>query len=147
MSKQFIPQLPAVIGVNAEDTVRQIERNWKLAAEDALKDQLCASTIAPYKTNGNVCGHKVLDDNAALEALIKSSPDHFKAILSTQEIKAFRKIQLMNGVLSKYWEVDRKTGKLTGNPSAAYTKRLERLALANSASKQAPVISEPSTSA
>lgn len=126
MSSNFVPTLPMSVSDSSLDPIKQREREFKSVTEGALRIESCAQSIAPFKANGTMRGHKVLDDSAALHALIEAAPDHYQRILKASTISDFRKIQLMNGVLAKYWEMDRKTGKLTGNPSQSLLKRLAK---------------------
>ena len=94
------------------------------AAKSALRSLLttllgiesCATAVGKYKSNGSVLGHKVLDDSAAVDAIIESAPaelaKHIKAIALTQ----WDKCQVLNQVLRRHFEVDSR-GKLTGQPS------------------------------
>ena len=77
----------------------------------------CAAAIKKYKTNGTANGHKVLDDSAAVNALIEAAPPELaKQIQNVTTLTQWDKCQVLNGVLRRHFEVD-KRGKLTGNPS------------------------------
>jgi len=83
----------------------------------------CAKAIAEYKSNGTRRGHKLLDDAAAVKALIHSAPPEIGKQLATIDLNEYELTQDFNKVVRYHFEVD-KFGKLTGQPS----KRALRLA-------------------
>jgi hypothetical protein len=122
MTALFIPVVPGAI---TDNTVRSAERACREAFDVVLKDREVAAAIAPMKSNGSIAGHKILDDNSAVETIISLAPAAWKSALTDSRVTAFRRIQIFNGVLRKYFEMDSKTGKLTGNQAPSYVKRLE----------------------
>jgi hypothetical protein len=126
MNANFKLVVPASITSYAADPVRLRERAFRDAVIESLKDETVGEVIKPFKANGQMNGHKVLDDNAAVNALIEAAPGHYRVALATTEISPFRKTQLLNTALARYFEIDRRTGKLTGQPSAAYLKQLAK---------------------
>lgn len=119
----FIPVLPQAV---FESTTRAHERAFREAIDIVLKNEEIAKAIAPLKSNGQVRGNKILDDDRAVETIIKMAPAEWVSALATDEVTDFRKIQIFNGVLRKYFVVDSKTGKLTGEQAPAYLKRIAR---------------------
>ena len=108
----FIP----VIQADAEaDSIRHAERIVARAIREALHIEKVAQEIAPFKTDGVVTGHRVLDDDAAVKALVKHAPDHLRNAITAQKIGQYRMTQLLNRVLRAEFEMVK--GKLTGNPS------------------------------
>jgi len=85
----------------------------------SIRSSLCldevGKAIQPYKCNGLVTGHKVLDDHFAIAALLKASPDNIRTTIEAQKIKPMRMTQLLNQVLRSEWEMVK--GKLTGKLS------------------------------
>lgn len=96
------------------DTAREVERLYKLAAIAALQSEEGSASIARYKTNGTVTGHKVGDNIDAVRALAAvCGTDH--PALRNVKISDYRKSQLLDAVIRPWQEVG-KDGKLTGKP-------------------------------
>lgn len=112
--------------VSTGNPIQVMERAFRNAVTEVLKIQEAGEAIKPFKANGKVLGHKVLDDAAAVDALIGIAPLHYHDVLATKLISTYRKTQLLNTVLSKYFEIDSKSGKLTGQPSAKHLQRLAK---------------------
>lgn len=121
----FIP----VITSDSTDDIKLRKRTGRHLIEEMLHDVSLASVIAPFKSNGSPNGHKILDDAAAVRALLKNAPqsqaDRFKAL----ELKEFDCVQVFNQAIRRHFEMD-KRGKLTGLPS-------KRIALAAAKSAEA----------
>ena len=98
----------------AYNTMKELERNYKVAVNGALQTPAGTLAVQQYKVGESPEGHKVLDDARAVEALAEACGDMFP-VLRTTAIKTYRKAQLFNAELRKWQEVG-KDGKLTGNP-------------------------------
>jgi hypothetical protein len=120
----FVPVLNRI----EKDQNEPVERKLRRAIIQALQDPEVAAAIAPFKTNGSVLGHKVLDNGAAYNELAKASPDFLQDVLCTQAVSLFRKTQILDGVLRTEYKMDNRTGKLTGEKSDSYVRRLEKKA-------------------
>ncbi len=120
--------IPVIRPDTTVSTVKEEERLYKLAIRDALGDEKVAKAIAPYKTNGMVSGHKVLDDGEAVHLMETNSVGRSKEMFAaTPHILLYRRTQLLNQELRKEWDMDR-AGKLSGAPSPSKIKRLARKA-------------------
>jgi hypothetical protein len=108
----FIPQ---ILPDPEADSARNAERIVVKAMRDALGFEKVAAEIAPFKTDGNVTGHRVLDDDRAVKALVKHAPEHIRTAITSQKIGDYRMTQLLNRVLRAEFEMVK--GKLTGRPS------------------------------
>ena len=108
----FVPVIPPE---PEADSIRHAERNVTRAIREALHIEKVALEIAPFKNDGVVTGHRVLDDDAAVKALVKHAPDHLRNTITAQKIRPYRMTQLLNRVLRAEFEMVK--GKLTGNPS------------------------------
>jgi BMFP domain-containing protein YqiC len=113
------------------------EKNVRAAMIAALSIPEIARVISPFKANGSVTGHKVGDNIKAVEALIAAAYPHLRRDLEDERVSLFRKSQILDGVLRREYEVDAKTGKLTGHHSQSYQLRLARQE-ARSAAAQNP---------
>lgn len=118
-SPKFLPIIPSI---TTEDGKTELRRAFKSAAKSSLGIKACAEAIAPFKTNGNVLGHKVLDDGKAVEELIRVAPEPFKSTLGMAHLSLYEKIQGLNAVLRNQYEMDR-AGKLTGRLSKRLLER------------------------
>lgn len=87
----------------------------------------CAGSVAKYKSNGSPCGHKVLDDSAAVDALLDSAPAELAKQIHAISLTQWDKVQMLNEVLRRHFEVD-KRGKLTGQPSKLALLKQQRAA-------------------
>ena len=112
MSKLFSP----VITDGEQDSRRAAKATLRGLFTMLLKMPTCADAIAPFKSDGSRLGHKVLDDSAAVDALVKAAPSELAEQIKFVDISQYEKTQVLNQVLRKYFEMD-KTGKLTGQPS------------------------------
>ena len=120
--------LPVIRPDTTISTVKEAERLYKQAVRDALGDESVAKAIAPYKTNGIVTGHKVLDDGEAVRSLEKYASGRAKEMLGAcSDISLYRRTQLLNQALRREWEMD-KDRKIADRPSPSKIKRLERKA-------------------
>jgi hypothetical protein len=111
-SSLFIPVITAKDG----DSLRASKSALRALFTTLLSIQSCAAAIAKFKCNGTVLGHKVLDDSAAVQALIESAPAELAQQIKTVSLTQWDKCQVLNQVLRRYYEMD-KRGKLTGQPS------------------------------
>lgn len=116
MTSLFLPIIPAT---TASDSKSDLRRAIRGAFKLALDSKECAAAIAPFKSNGMLHGHKVLDNAAAVDALIKAAPPSLRSLLSTPELNTFEKTQQLDAVLRTRFEMG-KNGKLTGNMSPRY---------------------------
>ena len=109
----FIPviSIPGTGGGKA-----QLRRVMRDTIRQALRDEKCAQAIAPYKCNGDVLGHKVLDNSAAFDALMKTAPDNLRIVLKSDGLNQFEKTRCLDDVLRAEWQPD-KHGKYDGTPS------------------------------
>lgn len=104
--------------------IKSAENDSKRAAASALRSlfttllglQSCATAVSKYKTNGSVNGHKVLDDSAAVDALVESAPAELAKQIAAVSLTQWDKCQVLNQVLRRHFEMDKK-GKLTGQAS------------------------------
>lgn len=108
----FVPVIKSTDG----DSLRASKSALRALFTTLLSIQSCAAAVAKYKCNGSVLGHKVLDDSAAVEALIESAPAELAARIETIQLTQWDKVQVLNQVLRRHYEMD-KRGKLTGHPS------------------------------
>lgn len=107
--------IPRILPDPEADSARVAERIVAKAMRDALFFENVAKEIAPFKNDGKVTGHRVLDDDRAVKALVKHAPDHIRNAITSQRIGDYRMTQLLNRVLRAEFEMVK--GKLTGNPS------------------------------
>lgn len=118
--------LPVIRPDTETSSEREVERLYRKACEAALGDEAVARAIQPYKTNGIVTGHKVLDDNEAVHNMeMKATGRAREMFAACSELKPFRKTQLLNQTLRREFAMDR-AGKLNGEPSPSKLKRLEK---------------------
>jgi hypothetical protein len=118
--------LPVIRPDTSTSTVKEAERLYKQAVRDALGDESVAKAIAPYKTNGIVTGHKVLDDGEAVRSLEKHASGRAKEMFGAcSDISLYRRTQLLNQALRREWVMD-KDRKISDSPSQSKVKRLER---------------------
>jgi hypothetical protein len=116
MSKEaFTPIIPPT----SDDSRRTVRRTWRTVCTQALMTKEGAEAIAPFKLNGGVHGHKVLDDGFAVLKLIEATPEPLKALLTTDRLNLLEKSQQLNHVLRGTFEMDQR-GKLTGLYSKRY---------------------------
>lgn len=111
--------VPVIENQDGDDS-RTAKATLRMVFQNVLKIRECAEAIVPFKTNGTQRGHKVLDDSAAVDALIDSAPTVYADQIKNINLTQWERCQVLNQVLRRYFEID-KTGKLTGEPS----KRLQ----------------------
>ena len=111
----FIPVI-SIPGGSSSGGKAELRRVFRNTVRQALHDEKCAQAIAPYKCNGEVLGHKVLDNSAAIDALIRAAPDGLKVVLKTDGLNQFEKTRCLDDVLRAEWQLD-KRGKADGTPS------------------------------
>jgi hypothetical protein len=120
----FVPVIRPDITIS---TVKESERLYRHAVRDALGDESVAKAIAPYKTNGVVLGHKVLDDAEAVKLLEKNATGRAREMFGAcSDIALYRRTQLLNQALRREFEMV--NGKLTGDPSPSKLKQMARKA-------------------
>jgi hypothetical protein len=103
--------------------------------EAALRIPECAEAVRKFKGDGEVCGHKVLDNGKAVEALLDAAPSHLQSSLRTGDVTLFRKTQLLDAVLRNHWVVD-KRGKVDGTPSPRALLKQQKAAEREAAAEQ-----------
>lgn len=135
---QFLPQ---IVETQEADSQRESERRVRRAINEALHIKAVAEAIAPFKCNGVVTGHRTLDDDRAVAALLKQVPDYIRATINAQRLTAYRLIQIFNQVLRREFEMEK--GKLTGNRSPAKLKKLAQQTTAALAQQQQAAAQEP----
>ncbi len=113
MSEEKEIFIPLILPVNAVMGRRDLRRVFRHAVHQALGIPTCAAAIAPYKSNGEVYGHKVLDNSKAVEELIRVAPDHLKPVLEIGSLSLYEKSQALDQVLRKEFVMD-KRGKIDG---------------------------------
>lgn len=121
--------IPVIRKDTEASSSRMSERIVVSAMREALAYEKVAQEIAPFKTNGKILGHSVLDDDAAVKALIKAAPEHLRNAIVAQKVQPYRMIQLLNRVLRAEFEMA-KGNKLTGNVSPKKLAKLAALAAA-----------------
>lgn len=114
----FIP----VIKRSAINGTKEATRLYRSAVLAALEIESCAEAIAPFKSNGNVHGHKLLDDSSAVEALRKAAPENIRSTLDMDVLNLHQKIQQLNQAMRSQWVMD-KYGKVDGTPNPKMLKR------------------------
>lgn len=119
----FLPVIPIS---SIDDTKNALRRTFRSVVKQALSLEACAKAIKPFKTNGDVFGHKVLDDGEAVKALAKVAPDNLRAVLEHAGLSLYEKTQQLNAVMRSQWVMD-SHGKVDGTISP---KLLERQAKA-----------------
>ena len=126
VSADFLPLIPIS---SIDDTKNALRRTFRSVVRQALALDPCARAVKPFKTNGDVFGHKVLDDWEAVKALAKAAPENLRTVLESSGLSLYEKTQQMNAVMRSQWMMD-KHGKFDGtiNP-----KLLERQAKARAA--------------
>ena len=112
MTELFSP----VIVDGDQDSLRAAKATLRGLFTTLLRMQTCADAIAPFKSDGSKLGHKVLDDAAAVDALIEAAPAELAKQIEFVDLTQWERVQVLNQVLRRYFELD-KTGKLTGAPS------------------------------
>lgn len=123
--------LPIIKPDTETNSAREAERLYRQACTFALGDEAVAKVVQPYKTNGIVTGHKVLDDNEAVRNMEKQASGRAREMFAAcDDIKPFRKTQLLNQALRREFAMDR-AGKLSGEPSPSKLKRIERKSQSN----------------
>ena len=109
----FIPMIP----IPGKDGGRaELRRTMRDTISQALHDEKCAQAIAAYKCNGDVLGHKVLDNSAAFDALVRTAADNLKIVLKSDGLNQFEKTRCLDDVLRVRWQAN-KHGKYDGTPS------------------------------
>src|SRR5690606_31779423 len=109
-TSMFIP----VIKSGEGDSHRAAKAAVRSLFTTLLGIETCAAAVARYKSNGSVNGHKVLDDSAAVDALLRSAPAELaQQVEAMNALTQWDKCQVLNQVLRRHWELDKK-GKLTG---------------------------------
>jgi hypothetical protein len=114
--------LPVIQAAPMGSSKNALRRAWREAARQALAEKAVAEAIMPSKAHGSPNGHKVLDNGAAVTALIKVAPEHLKGTLEMDGLTLFDKTQCLDAALRPDWEIDKK-GKLTGQRSQKYLAR------------------------
>jgi hypothetical protein len=107
----FVPLIPARTGGG-----KDARRLFRAAVEAALQIPECAAAIAPFKADGLVYGHRIIDDVRAVEVLLEKAPEHLQGALRTDAVKLYDKTKGMNAVLRNEWAMS-KQGKVNGTPS------------------------------
>lgn len=130
--------VPLITDSLAGDDKKSQRRELAQKFEQALHIRECARAAAKFKSNGSVCGHKVLDNAAAVDAVIEAAPVELGEAISRSPLSQYEKTQVLDHELRKWFEMN-KAGKLTGNKSA----RLLKLEAKRSA-KDAPETPQPS---
>ena len=108
----FVP----VIKSGENDSYRASKSTLRSLFTMLLSSESCAAAVAKFKSNGSALGHKVLDDSAAVDALVASASKELANRIEAIPLKQWDKCQVLNQVLRRYFELD-KRGKLTGQPS------------------------------
>jgi hypothetical protein len=108
----FVPKIKS----GTTDSRRASRNALRALFTTLLTFDSCAKAIIPFKCNGSVRGHKVLDDSAAVDALVQEAPKELAVQVEAIKLTQFEKTQVLNTVLRRYFEID-KRGKLTGQPS------------------------------
>src|ERR1035441_7975332 len=75
VSADFLPLIPIS---SIDDTKNALRRTFRSVVRQALALDPCARAVKPFKTNGDVFGHKVLDDGEAVKALAKAAPENLR---------------------------------------------------------------------
>jgi hypothetical protein len=122
MKQQDDGFIPIISSTDDSDEKSDLRRAFRNTAKLALSNKACALAILPYKTNGSQHGHKVLDNAAAVNALIEAAPPELRTVLQMTGLKMFEKTQALDQVLRANYEMD-KRGKLTGQFSQKYLAR------------------------
>jgi hypothetical protein len=135
--KAFVP----LITSDKDSGVKAAKVQTRVGYEMLLGIDACAEAVSVYKGNGSVKGHKVLDDGAAVEALLKAAPSEMVEKLNAisyrttvdnrvveKPLTDWERVQILNQVLRKHYEMD-KSGKLTGNPSKRVLLAREKAAV------------------
>jgi hypothetical protein len=122
MSEMFLPIIKGGPGGPVVDVRRAARRELRAAFEQSLRSKECAEAIQQFKCNGMILGHKVLDNNAALHALIGAAPKVLADQMRTDALTEFEKQQVLDQALRRYFEMT-KDGKLTGREARRLLKQ------------------------
>jgi hypothetical protein len=117
--------LPMIQGDIDGDDKRALRRDLSIKIELALHREDCARAIAKYKCNGVVLGHKILDNDAALDELIDAAPKEIGESIDKSPLLRYEKLRVLDQVLRKEFVID-KFGKIDGTLSKRAQQRLER---------------------
>ena len=105
------------------DDKRAQKRSLANYFEQALHIEECARAVKRFKCNGSVHGHKILDNAAAVEALVDKAPPEMAEAIRKSKVTVFEKTQVLDQVLRRRYEM-KKDGKLTGNLSKRLQQRI-----------------------
>lgn len=113
----FVPQLK---GGDGEDR-KAAKAALRALFTVALRTYECAEAVGEFKANGLVHGHKVLDDEAAVQALVSSTSKELGDQVEAVTLTKYEKTQVLNQVLRREFEMV--NGKLTGNAAKRLLKQ------------------------
>lgn len=117
MQEKFVP---LIADTGGNDSLKAAKAALRGIFSTLLRNRECAEAVAEFKSNGSVTGHKVLDDRAAVEALIAKASKEMGEQIHSLKLNEWNQIQALNQVLSRYFEMHK--GKLTGQPSRRLLK-------------------------
>ena len=106
MSK-FVPTTTSS-GVVTEISDAEIRRQFRFAALQVMQMPEGEAVIEHYKCNGEITGHKVLDDGAFAQELMTAAPEGLAPMLNTKRLTLYQKTQQLNGLLRRYWMLDKR---------------------------------------
>jgi len=123
MSK-FFPTT-AVNGVTPEQvSLEQVRREFRFAAKQVMQTSEGEAVIDHYKCNGEITGHKVLDDGEFARQLMAVAPEGLAPMLATNRLTLWQKSQMLNGLLRREWAFD-KRNKILRDESGNMVSRLQ----------------------
>ena len=103
--------LPTTGGNSSDSTVTPIEvvrRDFRFAMKQVLQTPEGEVVTERYKCNGMHTGHKVGDDIEYVREMCDCAQDGLKLMLLTDRLTTYQKSQILNGLLRKEWELDKR---------------------------------------
>lgn len=89
-------------------SLEQVRREFRFAARQVMQTPEGESVIDHYKCNGEITGHKVLDDGEFARELISVAPEGLAPMLGTKRLTLWQKTQMLNGLLRREWAFDKR---------------------------------------
>jgi hypothetical protein len=100
--------LPALTGgsLPPDTAFRAARRDFKVAMTFTMQTPEGEAVLEKYKANGEVNGHKVVDDVDCARGLIAVAQEAFAEAARTTLLSPYQKSQVLNGILRNFWTLD-----------------------------------------
>lgn len=107
MSK-FFPTVRSDGATIDQVSLETVRREFRFAARQVMQTPEGEAVIDHYKCNGEITGHKVLDDGAFAQELMSVAPEGLAPMLNTKRLTLWQKTQMLNGLLRREWAFDKR---------------------------------------